>query len=50
MGAELAGTDCCRGPEAGIITGSDSPFSGLHLYSWSPPSAPERTLSPRMEN
>lgn len=32
MGAEMVGTDCRWGPEAGIISGSDLPFSGLHLY------------------
>lgn len=28
----MVGTDCRWGPEAGIISGSDLPFSGLHLY------------------
>lgn len=42
MGAATAGTDCHWGPKAGIIGGSDVPFSGLHPHSWSPPPALEQ--------
>lgn len=43
MGAEMVGTDCYWGPKAGIIAGSDVPFSGLHPYCRSSPPALEQT-------
>lgn len=44
MGAEMVGTDCHGGPKAGIIVGSDAPFSGLPSYSWRAPPAQGQTL------
>lgn len=44
----MVGTDCSWGPEAGIIPGSDVPFSGPPLYSLRTPSALGQTLSTRM--
>lgn len=46
----MVGTDCCWGPEAGIIAGSDVPFPGPSPVPLELPSALEQALSTRMEH
>lgn len=50
MGAEMVRTDCRWGPEAGIIAGSDGPFSGSSPVLPECTISSEQTRSTRLEN